>query len=82
MNTASISIKSENSKSIHDSLLPEINSMDSERSSIKIKALNDELIIKVNAKDLNALKIVINHLIRLIKAFEDALKIDGVKKWQ
>jgi tRNA threonylcarbamoyladenosine modification (KEOPS) complex Pcc1 subunit len=56
--------------------------MDSERSSIKIKALKDELIIKVSAKDINALKIVINHLFRLIKAFEDALKIDGVKEWQ
>jgi len=82
MNTANISIKSEDSKSIYDSLIPEINSMDSERSSIKIKALKDELIIKVSAKDINALKIVINHLFRLIKAFEDALKIDGVKEWQ
>jgi tRNA threonylcarbamoyladenosine modification (KEOPS) complex Pcc1 subunit len=82
MNTAKINIKSEDSKSIYDSLIPEINSMDSERSSIKIKALKDELIIEVSAKDLNALKIVINHLLRLIKAFEDALNIDGVKEWQ
>ena len=71
MNTAKIVIKSEESKNIHDSLIPEVESMDSERSRVKIKALKDELILEVSAKDVNALKIVVNHLLRLIKVFED-----------
>jgi len=77
MNTAKISIKSSESKKIYDSLIPEIASKKSERSSIKLKALKDELFMEFEAKDINALKTVINHVLRLITAFEEAVKIKG-----
>ncbi len=77
MNTAKLAIKSLDSKKIYESLIPEIASMDSERSSVKLKALKDELLIEISAKDINALKIVNNHLLRLIAVFEDAAKIKG-----
>lgn len=79
MNTAKLKIKSKNSKKIYDSLIPEIALNESVRSSVKMKALDDGLLLDFNAKDINALKIVINHILRLINAFEEAVKIKGEK---
>ncbi|MFA5303602.1 MAG: KEOPS complex subunit Pcc1 [Candidatus Nanoarchaeia archaeon] len=79
MNTAKLRIKSMDCKKIYDSLSPEIKLNESIRSSIKMKALNDELLIDFEAKDINALKTVINHVLRLITAYEEAAKIRGEK---
>ncbi|MFA5333502.1 MAG: KEOPS complex subunit Pcc1 [Candidatus Nanoarchaeia archaeon] len=77
MNTAKLRIKSRDCKKIYDSLIPEIDLNESVRSSIKMKALNDELLVDFEAKDINALKTVINHVLRLITAYEEAAKIRG-----
>ena len=77
MNTAKIVIKSEDSKKIYEAIIPEISSKESERSTVKLKAVKDELIVDFEAKDINALKVVINHILRLITAFNDSEKITG-----
>jgi tRNA threonylcarbamoyladenosine modification (KEOPS) complex Pcc1 subunit len=77
MNTAKISIKSADCKKIYDSIIPEIASNESIRSSVKIRHLKDELLINFEAKDINALKVIINHVLRLITAYQEAVKIKG-----
>ncbi|MDD4353130.1 MAG: KEOPS complex subunit Pcc1 [Candidatus Nanoarchaeia archaeon] len=79
MNTAKISIKSVDSKNIYNSIILEIASNESVRSNVKIKVLKDELLINFEAKDINALKIIINHVLRLIITYEEAIKIKGEK---
>jgi tRNA threonylcarbamoyladenosine modification (KEOPS) complex Pcc1 subunit len=79
MNTAKLKIKSKDCKNIYDSLIPEITSNKSARSRVKMKAVNDELLLDFEAKDVNALKIIINHILRLITVYNEAVKIKGEK---
>ncbi|MDD2678893.1 MAG: KEOPS complex subunit Pcc1 [Candidatus Nanoarchaeia archaeon] len=77
MNSARIVIKSKDSKKMAESLSPEMESRESERSKIEFKAIGDEFVIDLKAKDVNALKIVINHALRLVLAFNETDNISG-----
>ena len=79
MNNALIELKVNNSQLIFDVISPEILEKKSERANVKIIVKKNKLVLNFKAKDINALKVFINHVLRLIMTVEKASKIKGVK---
>ena len=57
---AEVRIKSEDAKSLFKALLPEAKVKLSERSEVEIETKGEEVIIRIKAKDLSALRAALN----------------------
>jgi tRNA threonylcarbamoyladenosine modification (KEOPS) complex Pcc1 subunit len=75
MNTAVLKLKVNNAEIIKKAILPEILDNSSERANVKIKAKKDDLILEFTANDINALKVFINHVLRIIMTCSESMKL-------
>ncbi len=76
MNSCKIRLKVESPAIVLKALTPEIGKYKSKRSSIRLKVEDNELLIDVEAKDVNGLRAAINNVLRLIYVCEDVMEID------
>ena len=66
----------EQAKVLHDSIAPEAERFKTERSSAKIELNEKELKVKIEAKDLTALRASFNSIFRLLSTTENIMGIE------
>ncbi len=76
MNSCKIRLKLESPEMVLKALTPEIGKYKNKRSTIRLGVEGKELVVEVEAKDVNGMRAAINNVLRLVLVCQNIMEIE------